>query len=153
MGRTQPTEAEEKGEAMRDKLIELLGDDVCKHSSCGDCEYNGSTDMCIAALKAYMADHLIAHGVTIVDNCIGSVVWGIWEVTEYRRNGRKKNMKVQITTARHLKRALESGAVDIRKKVCTKSDLTRMGKIIFRTREEAELAIREANEAKREDRP
>ena len=52
---------------MREKLIELLGDDVCKHDKCDDCECCGSTDACIATLKAYMADHLIAHGVTIQD--------------------------------------------------------------------------------------
>ena len=49
----------------REKLIELLGDDVCKHDSCDDCDCQGSTDMCIATLKVAMADHLIANGVTV----------------------------------------------------------------------------------------
>ena len=54
---------------MREKLIALLGEDVCKSDCCGDCECQGNEDMCIATLKAYMADHLIANGVTIPVRC------------------------------------------------------------------------------------
>ena len=88
-----------------------------------------------------IADHLLANGVTIKDSCIGCVVWGIWDVTEFRRNEKKKNRKVQITNTRRLKYAMEHGAVEVREKVCTKSDLTFMGKTVFRTREEAERMI------------
>ena len=49
----------------REKLIELLGADVCKHDCCGDCEYGENPDACIAFLKERMADHLIANGVTV----------------------------------------------------------------------------------------
>ncbi len=48
----------------REKLIELLGADTCKHS-CDDCEYIENRDACIAYLKASMADHLISNGVTV----------------------------------------------------------------------------------------
>lgn len=59
----------------REKLIELLGADVCKHSNCEDCESSGSTDACIATLKAHMADHLIANGVTIPVRCKDCKHW------------------------------------------------------------------------------
>ena len=49
----------------REKLIELLGADTCKHDCCKDCEYGENRDACIGFLKEGMADHLIANGVTI----------------------------------------------------------------------------------------
>lgn len=54
---------------MREKIIELLGEDVCIHDCCGDCECQGNEDMCIALLKAYMADHLIENNVVLVVRC------------------------------------------------------------------------------------
>ena len=49
----------------REKLIELLGADVCKHDCCDDCEYGQNRDACIAFLKESMADHIISNGVTV----------------------------------------------------------------------------------------
>ena len=50
---------------VKEKLIELLGADVCKHDCCDDCEYGQNRDACIAFLKESMADHLISNGVVI----------------------------------------------------------------------------------------
>lgn len=60
---------------MREKIIELLGEDVCIHDCCGDCECQGNEDMCIALLKAYMADHLIANDVVLVVRCKDCKWW------------------------------------------------------------------------------
>lgn len=150
---------------MREKLIELLSD----YFAIGD-SYHYTLNrvkeafaigtMGLDDFEEYsdetveeIADYLIAHGVTIAENRIGTPVWGIWEVTGYKRNGKKRNMKVQVTTTLHLTRALESGSVEIREKVCTKSDLTFMGKTVFKTREEAEIAIRRVNENNKGVRP
>ena len=50
---------------MREKLIELLGGDMCKDCYCEDCEYEHDEKSCIEHIKRKMADHLIANGVTI----------------------------------------------------------------------------------------
>lgn len=50
---------------MREKLIELLGGDMCQDLCCCECEYETDDKGCIEELKQRMADHLIAHGVTI----------------------------------------------------------------------------------------
>lgn len=49
----------------REKLIELLGDDVCPAPCCEECDYKGSENACIRAMKESMADHLISNGVTV----------------------------------------------------------------------------------------
>ena len=49
----------------REKLIELLGANTCKHDYCEDCEYCENRDACIAYLKDSMADYLIDNGVTV----------------------------------------------------------------------------------------
>lgn len=51
--------------SVKEKLVELLGADTCKHDCCEDCEYCEDRDACIDYLKNSMADHLIAHGVTV----------------------------------------------------------------------------------------
>ena len=48
----------------KEKLIELLGKNTCKHDHCFDCEYNENNDTCITYLKSSIADLLIASGVT-----------------------------------------------------------------------------------------
>ena len=50
---------------VREKLVELLGENTCKHDFCEDCEYCEDRDACIDYLKNSMADYLIAHGVTV----------------------------------------------------------------------------------------
>ena len=50
---------------MREKLIELLGADTCKHDCCEDCEFGENRDACFAYITESMADHLIANGVTV----------------------------------------------------------------------------------------
>lgn len=59
---------------MREKLIELLGGDMCKDCYCEDCEYEHDEKSCIEHIKRKMADHLIANGVTL-DNQVSSSKW------------------------------------------------------------------------------
>lgn len=49
----------------REKLIKLLGGDMCKDCCCYDCEYENDEKGCIEHIKQNMADHLLANGVTI----------------------------------------------------------------------------------------
>ena len=53
--------------ADREKLIELLGGDMCKGCYCEDCEHENNEKACIEHIKSKMADHLIANGVTVQD--------------------------------------------------------------------------------------
>lgn len=50
---------------MKEKLVKLLGGDMCKDCSCYDCEHENNEKACIEHIKHNMADHLIANGVTI----------------------------------------------------------------------------------------
>lgn len=50
----------------REKLIELLGANTCtENDCCDDCVYHENEEACIQYLKAKMAGHLIANGVTV----------------------------------------------------------------------------------------
>ena len=49
---------------VREKLVELLGADICKYNYCEDCECFENEEYCFATIKYRMADHLISHGVT-----------------------------------------------------------------------------------------
>ena len=51
--------------ADREKLIELLGGDMCKGCYCDECEHENNEKACIEHIKSRMADHLISHGVTV----------------------------------------------------------------------------------------
>lgn len=55
--------------SMRENIIKLLGDDVCEHDSCENCEYKENRDDCISFLKERMADYLIANDVVQVVRC------------------------------------------------------------------------------------
>ena len=50
---------------VREKLVELMGANTCKHDCCEDCEYREDENACVAYIKDSMADHLISHGVTV----------------------------------------------------------------------------------------
>ena len=50
---------------VREKLVELLGADICKYNYCEDCECFENEEDCFATIKYSMADHLIANGVTV----------------------------------------------------------------------------------------
>ena len=41
---------------VREKLVELLSANTCKHDCCEDCEYCDDGDACIDYLKNSMAD-------------------------------------------------------------------------------------------------
>ena len=60
---------------VKEKLIELLGADVCKHDCCDDCEYGQNRDACIAFLKESMADHLISNCVTFAKDINAPIKW------------------------------------------------------------------------------
>ncbi len=49
----------------REKLIELLGYETCKDKECIGCKHYSDEQGCIDYLKAELADHLVANGVTI----------------------------------------------------------------------------------------
>ena len=49
----------------REKLVELLGDDVCPAPCCEECSLECSEDACIRYMKQSMADHLMSNGVTV----------------------------------------------------------------------------------------
>ena len=50
---------------VREKLVELLGADICKYNYCEDCECFENEEECFATINYSMADHLIANGVTV----------------------------------------------------------------------------------------
>ena len=50
---------------MRERLVELLGGDMCKGCYCEDCEHENNEKSCIEHIKSRMADHLISNGVTV----------------------------------------------------------------------------------------
>ena len=50
---------------VREKLVELLGADICKYNYCEDCECFENEEECFATINYSMADHLISHGVTV----------------------------------------------------------------------------------------
>lgn len=49
----------------REKLIELLGANVCKYEACVGCEHQDNLGTCIDYQKTNLADYLIANGVTV----------------------------------------------------------------------------------------
>ena len=54
---------------IREKLVELLHVSVCDYN-CDECKYSVSDEVCIRHLEEMAADHLIANGVIVQDNCI-----------------------------------------------------------------------------------
>ena len=50
---------------VREKLVELLADLSCNSEYCKDCEFAKNIDGCVRRQKEIIADHLIAHGVTV----------------------------------------------------------------------------------------
>ena len=95
----------------------------------------------------HMADHLIANGVTIVDNHVGKTAYGIWDVSEYRtRAGNVRNRNARINRMNELEWVRIFGKAEVRPRVCTKSDLRCLGKTLFWTREEAERVIQYGTE-------
>lgn len=117
----------------REKLIELL--DTIHHKPLG---------------KTYLerietiADFLIANGVTVTPTFVGETVYGFWDVSEYEtRANNKRYRDIQIKAYHHLDYALKYGAVEIRSKQCTKTDMLVFGKLTFLTYGEAEKALAE----------
>lgn len=91
-----------------------------------------------------IADFLIANGVTVKPTFVGETVYGFWDVSEYEtRANNKRYRNIQIKAYHHLDWALKYGAVEIRSKQCTKTDMLVFGKLTFLTYGEAEKALAE----------
>lgn len=115
----------------REKLIDLL--DEVHHVNMGK-EYRERLGT--------IADHLLSHGVTIVEDHTGEKVFALFDVSKYLlKSGKVKERATQIYTFRHLRNALRSSSVEIREKICTKTDMNKFVKMVFKTREEAETAV------------
>jgi hypothetical protein len=116
---------------MRQKLIELL--------------QTSPTDVMGNRGVGALADHLIANGVTIVENgenYVGKTVFALYDVSEWtQKSGKKKIRYTQIITYRHLRSAKKYSKIEVREKQCTKTDSYFIGKTVFWTREDAEKVV------------
>ena len=59
----------------REKLVELLGDNVCEHDDCKNCEHFATVYPCVNYIKQRMVGHLIANGVTFAKNTDVPTKW------------------------------------------------------------------------------
>ena len=122
---------------MREKLIELL-------ESAESAFYWDSSDK---SFIEKIADHLIANGVTlcVTDIKVGDKVYALYNTTEYRtRTGSKRKSNFQIVTQKNLRWAkVRNATIEIREKKCTKSEISQLGKTVFKTREDAEKTLEE----------
>ena len=113
---------------MREKLIEIIQSAVA----------------CPKRLAVLIADAIIENGVIVLPCKVGDTVWALYSTTEYKtRTGRRRRENCLIRNDHHLSWALERSAVEIREKKLAKSELPKIGKFIFVTREEAEAALKE----------
>ena len=131
----------------REKLIELLTEaeehavDFCVCQHCEDCT---ARKYGIDCRKYLQADHLIANGVTIAtDNNVGRTVYALYSRFERKGlNGKTRKHNHQITTNGNLEYTRFNGSsIEIREKRCTKRDLNLLGRLVFKTKEEAERVI------------
>lgn len=115
-------------EKSREKLIELLR----------EAQYLGG-------LEEKIADHLIANGVTlsVTDINVGDKVFALYSVEEYQtRFGTTQRRHWQIDTLRSLRMHMRYGVVEVHEKNCTKTDMYNFGRTVFKTREDAEKALK-----------
>ena len=106
----------------RDRLIELVRNGIQ--------EFGKSTVKCSA--DEYLADYLIANGVTLPACKVGDKVYALYDC-----NGSRA---IRIDTLRHLEACKKYSGVQIREKRCAKSDLRKIGKTVFLTKDAAERA-------------
>ena len=79
-----------------------------------------------------------------VEMPLGDTVYALYSTAEYKtRTGSRRRENKQIISAHHLKWAISKGAVEIREKQCTKTDLQWLGKMVFAAKADAERAIAE----------
>lgn len=105
----------------REKLIGLLIDGVQIAT------INGNIDFPV------LADYLRLNGVEMKNSNIGRTVYALCDIRS------KRNCLIDCFY--HLEGC--KGEIGIREKKCTKSDLWKIGKLVFLTREEAEKALAE----------
>lgn len=128
---------------MREKLIELLRQCECESERCEDCRFDGDYEGCYRRQAEIVADHLIANGATITAVPLGSTVYALRNHIEYTNSkGETKVNEYQIVTNNVLKTAIKRNTVVIKEKKAGKQDILLLGRLVFKTREEAEAAIR-----------
>lgn len=92
-----------------------------------------------------LADYLIANGVIVPPAKVGDIVWAFYisQHTDYkyRRRGVRKILEYLAPTTNAVDRNLS--VIIIKSKKATTSDISRIGKTVFLTREEAEKALAE----------
>lgn len=89
-----------------------------------------------------LAEHLLSHGVTIVEDHTGETVFALFNVSDRKlKSGKTKARNVQIFSIKYLRDAMRYGNVEIKEKQCTNTDCNYIGKTVFLTREEAEKAV------------
>lgn len=82
---------------MREKLIELLGADVCEHGCFTDCEFSLDANKCAAYFNGKLAAHLIANGVTVREK--GEWIDGAYENSKKCSNCGKYATKIAVHSA------------------------------------------------------
>lgn len=93
--------------------------------------------------KEEMVDSILEFLAT--DNNVGHTVYALYNRGKYRGiNGKTRTSNSQITTNKHLAYTRFRGhPIEIREKKCTKQDAILLGRLVFKTREEAEQALLE----------
>lgn len=110
-----------------------------EEEKCEMCKYKADVDCDITRL----ADYLIENGVIVPPVKVGDNVWAFYisHPTDYkhRKQGRRKYLEYLAPTTNAADRNLS--IIIIKSKKATTSDISRIGKTVFFTREEAEKAL------------
>lgn len=127
----------------KDRLTELLDDlgaivnvpDNVDDDGCGTYTIEGGD---------YIADYLIANGVTLPPVPIGSIVYEIRARGKRRALCGYRKCDYGIATTLMFKNAISQKLeLYVKEKPFTKADSVRLNKTIFKTKEEAEKALKE----------
>ena len=93
-------------DALKERLIEILGDLDCNAESCVDCEFCEDIDRCTRRQKEIIADKLIANGVVIlvrckdcehkiesvgITNCRCELDGGVWADNDFCSYGKRRD--------------------------------------------------------------
>lgn len=112
-----------------------------EEEKCAMCKYKADDDCDITRL----ADYLIENGVIVPPIKVGDNVWAFYisHTTDYKysKQGRRKYLEYLAPTTNAVDRNLPN--IIIKSKKAATSDISRIGKTVFLTREEAEKALAE----------
>lgn len=93
-------------DALKERLIEILGNLDCKTQYCKDCEFCEDIDRCTRRQKEIVADKLIANGVIIpvrckdckynlesvsISNCRCELDGDVWEDNDFCSYGKRRD--------------------------------------------------------------